>query len=732
MANNPALIYYYYVRASNSAGYSPPSVIVDSRGGVHPPPSPAYGSCCLPMDSTGFQGNGGAGDGDPVNLATGGESYTPDPDITVYNPDGPGVSWQRRYDSYQALRGYASPGLSVGWSHTYDVTLQGPTTTGAWGALKIVYPNGADETLTPQLTTGGAPTGDFNTPPGAPYLVHGVPSGAVGRWQSVTITWKDQTQQRFTLLSTNGNVYVLSQLTNRVGRSINFSWNSGDRTLAQITDASSGTALLNFNYQGGQLASVTDAYGRRVVYTYEVPYGSAPGRLQSVSQVGDVGTTPPARWSYTYALNNGQQLNSITVPSPSGNGNSTAAINYDDRGRVTSLVDGNGNRRVYTYGTTSTQVQVKDAANTTVATWAQNYTLDARNTGVMDANNKSTVREYNDAANPLKATRVVDKNGKATTFTYDQRGSVLTVTSPRNVTTTYTYDYTAFPLGRLTSVKEGSKPATTFTYYEPSGLVHTVTSPSPTGSGTVTASYTYDEMGNVLTATGPGNNAASQITTTLSYTTDGAFTQPAKTGQPLTVTDNLGHTSHRRYDAQGRVTSEKDAQGFETNVSYNVAGQVDTVTLPATGQTGTGRARSVSTYLYPGGPLATSTAFNESGVQAQQVSYTYGPEGETLSVAGSVEPVTYAYDALYRLKTLKDGNNNQTTYAYNSVGDLTRVQMPGGETTQFPLHDANGQTLRRIDGNGVTTNYVYDDAENQLTDIQYPATPTLNVHLGYD
>src|SRR5204862_842002 len=48
------------------------------------------------------------------------------------------------------------------------------------------------------------------------------------------------------------------------------------------------------------------------------------------------------------------------------------------------------------------------------------------------------------------------------------------------------------------------------------------------------------------------------------------------------------------------------------------------------------------------------------------------------------------------------------------------------------LYDAAGHLLRRVDGNGVTTNYVYDDPENLLTDIQYPATPALNVHFGYD
>ncbi|MFL6210548.1 MAG: RHS repeat-associated core domain-containing protein [Pyrinomonadaceae bacterium] len=94
--------------------------------------------------------------------------------------------------------------------------------------------------------------------------------------------------------------------------------------------------------------------------------------------------------------------------------------------------------------------------------------------------------------------------------------------------------------------------------------------------------------------------------------------------------------------------------------------------------------------------------------------------------------MTYTYDALYRLKTLKDGKNNMTTYGYDSIGHVSNVQMPGGESVQFPSYDAAGHLLQRIDGNNVTTNYLYNDAENQLTDIQYPATPGLNVHFGYD
>jgi RHS repeat-associated protein len=721
-----SVVRYYQVIAQNAAGQGLKSIVVSTDGRAFP--CSPHASCSAPMDAP-KGGEHGPSRPDPVNLATGAETYAHAPDLVVYNPSGPSVSWQRQYHSHHALSGYASPGLSLGWTHSYDQFLQGPATAGTWGALKLNYSNGAVETLTPVLDGSGQPTGAFTPPAGAPYLVQGVADASTGTWQSVTITWKDQTQWQFTPLSSG--TYALTRVGSRTGQGITLSW-SGSRALTQASDSSSGAPLLTLSYGGdGRLASVTDAYNRQINYGYTAPAGSAPGLLHTVSQVVSAGTgNPPTRWTYNYAAL-GQLLSAITVPSPAGSSTSTAMINYDSLGRVSSLVDANGNQRVYTYGTGSTLVQVKDSANSVLQSWTQKL-AGGRNTGMTDTNNYSTTVVYGDANNPNRPTSVTDKNGKATTYTYDLFGNLLTVTSPRNVTTTYAYNYTAFPLGRLMSVQEGAKPATTLAYYEPSGLLQSITRPSPAGTGTVTNTFTYDALGNVLSATGPGNNAASQITTTYNYTTDDAYTQAAKLGQPLTVTDNLGHVTHLRYDVQGRVASVTDALGHETNTSYNLVGQTETVTLPATGQTGTGRGRTVNAYLYAGGPLAATTVYDESNVQVREVFQAYGLEGELLSVTGSTEPVSYTYDALYRMKTLKDDNDNTTTYNYDSVGHLASVQMPGGETVQFPSYDSAGNLLQRIDGNGVTTNYLYNDPESQLTDIQYPATPALDVHFGYD
>lgn len=669
---------------------------------------------------------------DPVNLATGRETFAPPPDLRVYNPTGPNVVWGAHYFADQALKsvaGYASSGLTRGWVHNYDVRIE--ATAGTWGALTLHYPNGATETLTPVLS-GGTPAGAFTTVAGAPYSVSGISGSPTGTWQSVTITWKDQTKWKFTQHS-GTTTYALNQITNRTGQSLNFTWNSS-RALIQVSDADSSTVLLTLAYAAnGKLSIATDVYNRQVSYSFTTASATTPSMLQSVSQVVPSGTTsPPARWTYAYTSDKGQQLNTITVPSPTGTGNSTATINYNSIGKVTSLVDANGNQRVYTYNAGNTQVQIKDSVNNVALSWTQNFNASGLNTGLTDAASHSFTIAYNDSANPFKPTSVTDRNGHITTYTYDSFGNVSTVTTPR-FTTTYTWSYTNFPLGRLMSIQEGTKPATSFTYYEPSGLINTVTRPEPNnGAGTTTTTYTYDSLGNVLTIIAPGNDAAISITTTMNYTTDGAYSQSAKIGQPLTITDNLSHMNHLRYDTQGRVTSITDALGNQTDFSYNLAGQLLTTTYPATGQTGSGNSSSTNAYLYASGPLTSTKFYDESNVQVREVVLTYGPEGEALTVTGSTEPVTNTYDALYRLKTLKDGNNNTTTYVYNNIGLPSSITMPGGEVTQFTSYDNDGNLLQRIEGNNVTTNYVYNDAESLLTDIQYPATTSLNVSFTYD
>ena len=397
----------------------------------------------------------------------------------------------------------------------------------------------------------------------------------------------------------------------------------------------------------------------------------------------------------------------------------------------------NGNSRNYSATDANhTKVTIKDPLNAVVYSYTAGF--DANMSGTTSTNGANVVQATKTFASPntpYRPSSITDALGRTSSSTWDQFGNCLTSTTPRNLTTTNTYSYANFALGRVTQVQEGSKTATNLVYFEPSGLPQTISSAKPGTVSTgqqVTTSYTWDGLGNILTVVAPGNNATATNTSSFNYTSDGAYSQSAAIGQPLKVTDNLGRNVHFRYDSQGRKISTTDALGNESDMVYNLIGQTFQSILPSTGQTGSGNSYTQNTYQYIGGPLSQTTAYDESAVSIRQVVNAYGAEGETLSVTGSTEPQTSVYDALYRMKTLKDGNLNSTNYAYNSAGYISSMVYPGGDTIQFTSYDALGNILQRIDGRGVVTNFTYNDVENRLTDIQYPASNAINVHLTYD
>ena len=560
-----------------AGGIDVPTVIVD-------PP----GRDAAPLDHP-------TGD-DPVNLATGAQSSLLAPDIVSYNPYGPSPAYTRNYHSGRAKSNYASPGLSAGWVDNYDVSMTA-VTPGAWGALKLVYPNSAEESITPILS-GGQPTGGFTAAAGAPYFAVGSPSGTAGQWQSVTITFGDQSQ--WILTPAGSNTYRLGKIANAMGRYISILRDSskGYRVKTIEDDSSPVNNLLTFAYSGDHLASITDAYGRKVAYTF----GTAAGATCLLSFSGVVPSqtaSPAARTTYGYtAIGNPARarLTSTSDPSPTGSGSKTDTIDYYTEpsdsfsyGKVKSLVDDHGNKHEYIYESDAyTRVRVKNPAGDVEAEWVANFDPANRNrsTGIADNDNHYTNVFYTDSQHPSKPTISVDKTGKQTSVTYDQHGNILTSKDARGTVTTLTYNDSVFPLGRLTSVQQGSKPATTFTYFEPSGLLESITRPEPgtTGSSTVTTWFTYDDLGNVKTVKKP--NASSTVTTVYGY-----GSQP-KLGQPLTVADVADPLDeddpgwlrmiHLSYDARGNMISATDAEGNKVDYTYNVANQPLLTIFPET------------------------------------------------------------------------------------------------------------------------------------------------------
>ena len=623
-------------------------------------PLPAWAQGALASDGGGVTGAGPSA-ADSVNAGSGVYENNPGADIGANNPVGPSPVFARSYRTTHAFNGGNSPGLPVGWTHNYDLRLvddgativlpplssanpQTPIVLPTAQQMRLLYPNGAQERWTYFPPTGITAV-PLQTPNGTPYSVTGLPRlqqvPGTPTWIWLKVTFKDRSQWLFTPYTKLPNYYRLTRITNVMGRFITLNYDTANRLLSITNDAATPATLLAFNYgTQGYLQSVVEYTDfnnpRSVLYTCANGISSgAPGDvvandicLLEVSQIAAQSAARPARWKYAYQdLLDGPFLLAVSAPSPTTpNTYVTHTIAYDSNDFVKTLMDADNNTRAYTYllNGSGANIQVKGAADITpIEAWTQaanGFNLDA---GSTDANNKQDMVTYGDPANPYLPTQTLNKNGQSAQMTYDRSGNATSTAAIVNgnlLTTTYTYDYTQFALGQLTSIQTGSKTAT-FLHYNAAGLVSQIDTPKPNTSGTgdrVSTFYTYTALGNVQTVTMPApNDSGVPVTITYNYTADpldGITNYPEALGRPLTVTDAMGHITHYRYDSRGNVVAVITVvNGIrrQTTIAYNVADQPVQVIYPATGQTGLGNSSVFTSYQYPGGPVIATTLYDE-------------------------------------------------------------------------------------------------------------------------
>jgi RHS repeat-associated protein len=744
------------------------------------------------------------------NLTLSGSTYT----MTI--PSGAAVG---SYNWTYLVAGGASGALGQ-----FNCVASAPST----GAKAIFFPNGSRITFTaPSVPTASTPTVACTVQGGAPYLVNWVYTSS-SAWGQFVVTDAQRTQWVMAGASSTSQ-WILTQEIDRNGNAITFHYGfapitmpeapgpnyygpgnilvDGFPLLTSITNAAGTTLLTLARAIGtGNVTSITDCYGRGVSYqeaAFTVDVNGQPAsdgqtyqELTQVSQVAPASmTSPPSRWSFGYqdiSNTEGEEevpfLHTITVPSPTGSGTSQATLNYSaTTDLVSSIVDGNGNTESFastnatggaSYPSNYTTVTVSNTG-TSPYSYTVGFDSNMSQTSETDGTGHATgTRAYSSPNDPYRPSSTQDGNGYTAQYTWDQYGNMLTKTPPSSAVrtpavTTNTYVYTNFALGELTKTQTGGKTATSYAYYEPSGLPGTVTGPQPGTAGAaaiVLDAITYDALGNVTSTVMPGPNStpaattgssgfSTYVTTAMNYTTDGSYSQSDAIGEPLTVTDPLGHTAHFRYAEtvpysssainRGHTVSMIDALGDETDATFNINDAPVTTVSPATGQSGSGRGSVDTVYLYDEsgdtsgqeqyGPVASVKTYDEGDTSGplRTVSYTYGLEGETKGVSGSAEPVTYTYDALYRLTALTDGGGHTTHYFYNAAGYLYQTAYPlsgattaalaagSSDTTTYTAYDGNGDLTGREDGNGTVTTYTYNDPENLLTDVHYtlPASP---------
>lgn len=293
-------------------------------------------------------GTKGPSHGAFTNAATLDFLYMPDADLVARSDQG-GATWFRRcYRSNLSFAGAHSPGLPVGWVHNYDVVIEPSADTTRWRAMRMLWPNGAVEKVSPILDEKGFPTGELAHGPGQPFAMKGEVGDGLNRWKSITILWKGGFFWKFDphasgalVLRETGN--VRSPL---VGLRMGY---DAERRLLEITRPPERTPVLRLDYANGLLARAEDALaGNFRTYTYAPLKASGATVLWKVSELASGAAKPKDGFAYAYAdVAGAVLLNAISIPDPSGGaGWAGMKVEYE-KGSVVAMVDAEGNRKEF-------------------------------------------------------------------------------------------------------------------------------------------------------------------------------------------------------------------------------------------------------------------------------------------------------------------------------------------------------------------------------------------------
>lgn len=524
---------------------------------------------------------------------------------------------------------------------------------------------------------------------------------------------------RFRLTRPDGTVYVvhmengLESMTDVYGHTITYGQDG-------ITH-SSGVSLSFERDTENRIQTVTDYFGRTVTYHY-----NAQGLLEKAVQSGEVS---PFFHRYLYEM--GTRLEAITTP----DGTNLGTFEYDYNGRLTALIDADGNRIIYGHDLPNHTQEITDRLGRTTL-----YEYDGKGnvTYKQDDDGKESFWTYDDHGNKLSET---DPLGLTKTYTYDENDNMLSETDPSGNTTSYTYNErndvltTTDAMGNVTentyTVKGDLKTTTdalgnvtTHTYDADGNLTSTTAA-----LGNVTE-YEYDASGNRTKEIDPyGNetiytfdNYGNELTETTTRTVNGL---------PVSM------TTTREYDYYNKVTKTIDPYGYETTTEYNYKVDKESETTDKNG------APTIFTYDGQGNLTETLFADGSSAIN------TYDAEGNRISstdrngritefdydsadnlIRTEFEDGTYSemeYDDAGRMTASIDERGNRTEFVYDDAGRRTQVIDALNNVTYF-TYDDNGNQITMTDANGHTTEYVYDELNRRINTIFHDGTFTETVY----
>ncbi len=474
----------------------------------------------------------------------------------------------------------------------------------------------------------------------------------------------------------NGNTLTFGPdgIIHSAGKSVLFD-RDADGRITQLTDPMGNTQT--YAYDGnGDLHSHTDAEGNTTRFFYDHRHG--------LLRIEDPLNRPIAR------------------------------NEYDDTGRLTATIDGDGNRIEYTHNVGSRQEIVQDrSGGVTVYDYddmgnvvsetdplgnTKTYSYDERGNKISQTNALGHVTSYTYDSNDI-ATSKTDPLGNSFVYDVNGEGELLVIHDPEGFTTSGTYDAAGNP-----TTKTGPDGQMTLFSYDTTGnrisetdCVGNVTSYEYDAAGNLVemtnalghvSTYTYDANGNQTSATWLRSASEGLVTMTTTFSYNGR-------NQPTGITDPYGNTEAIEYNANGKKSAFTDKNGHRTTYEYDVMGNLIRTTYPdGTEETSSFNANGAKTSSTDRSGNTTIYEYDALNRPIQTVK----PDGSSIHLE---------YDAAGRPVARIDENGNRTEFDYDDAGRLVSTTDASGNQTNSS-YDGNGNRTSVTDANGNTTSYTYD------------------------
>jgi len=239
----------------------------------------------------------------------------------------------------------------------------------------------------------------------------------------------------------------------------------------------------------------------------------------------------------------------------------------------------------------------------------------------------------------------------------------------------------------------------------------------------------YNPRGDLLSITDING-----LSKTLTYSDATTLTTIAPApGLLIRVTDSFGKQLNFTYDSSSRITTISDPAGNIYIYSYDIAGNLKTITYPDNTPVDL-TDNPIKTYVYGSDigelantanvsqPNALTGIIDENGLR--YATYQYDANGKAISTehAGGVEKYSLAYSADGTSTTVMDPLSSTRTTTFTTILGVVKPtgnSQPGGSgcsaASNNITYDVNGNVATRTDFNGNRTNYVFDLVRNLET-----------------